>query len=297
MRDKILLVGIISNVAKTIEKEVDTVVKALDSFRKIQMFLVESDSSDNTIQILNIVSQKYENFSFTTMGQLSNIYPNRIARIAYCRNIYVDFIRQNFQRSKWQYVAVADLDGMNKNLKRMAVDSCFETEIKWDGIMANQKNGYYDIYALRAKNWVETDCFYELENLKKSSPQPKIFKNRLINLFFNFNHFDNLRNQAIFSKMKVISKTTKPIKVESAFGGFAIYKTAVFLKSDYNSSNYKESEHVEFHKKLTKLGFNFFINPKLINNNFNSYNISKFKTIRFIRELRKAWQKSRVYYL
>lgn len=179
---------------------------------------------------------------------------------------------------------------MNKKLKRKAIDNCFKTDIKWDGIMANQKCGYYDIYALRAKNWVETDCFSELQKLKSSSPPPKVYQNNVVSFFTNFNYYDNLRNIAIFSKMRVIPRSNRPIKVESAFGGFAIYKSSVFLKSDYESLNYKESEHVEFHRKLTNIGFNFFIRPDLINNNLNSYNISRFKAIRLLRELRKVWE-------
>jgi glycosyltransferase involved in cell wall biosynthesis len=289
MLNNILLVGTVSNVAKTIEKELRTVLKALESFDKIEIFLVESDSNDNSVDILKRIQEDNKNFTFVTKGHLSNRYPNRIARIAYCRNIYVQFVKENFDESRWQYVAVADLDGMNKKLTRNAIDTCFKTDIKWDGIMANQKYGYYDIYALRALNWVETDCFSELQKLKDMSPNPKVSQNSLVNFITNFNHFDNLREIAIFSKMRTIARKNPLIKVESAFGGFAIYKSNVFLNSNYESSKYEESEHVEFHRKLKKNGYNFFINPDLINNNFNSYNISKFKAVRFLRELRKIW--------
>ena len=95
MRSNILLVGTVSNVAKTIEKELETVIKALDFFDKIEIFLVESDSSDNSVEILKRIQQGNKNFTFVTKGHLSNRYPNRIARIAYCRNIYVEFIKKN----------------------------------------------------------------------------------------------------------------------------------------------------------------------------------------------------------
>ena len=291
MSGGILLVGTISNVDSTIERELKVILRALGSFKNIEIFLVESDSSDNTLEVLRKIQKKDSRLTFISKGHLRQHFPNRIERIAYCRNVYVEFIKKNLQEYHWQYVAVADLDGMNKRLRRKAIDSCFKTDIKWDGIMANQKYGYYDIYALRAEKWVETDCFSELQKLKNSSPQPKVYQNSIVNFIINFNHFDNLRDIAIFSKMRVIPRTNAPIKVESAFGGFAIYKSSVFLKSDYESLNYKESEHVEFHRKLIKIGFNFFIKPDLINNNFNSYNISKFKAIRFLLELRKVWQR------
>jgi len=286
----ILLVGTVSNVALTIERELKVVLKALGSFNNIEIFLVESDSSDDTLEVLRKTQKKDPRLTFISKGRLSQHFPNRIERIAYCRNLYVEFIKKNLEKSHWQYVAVADLDGMNKKLKRKAIDNCFKTDINWDGIMANQKCGYYDIYALRAKNWVETDCFSELQKLKSSSPPPKVYQNNVVSFFTNFNYYDNLRNIAIFSKMRVIPRSNRPIKVESAFGGFAIYKSSVFLKSDYESLKYKESEHVEFHRKLTNIGFNFFIRPDLINNNLNSYNISRFKAIRLLRELRKVWE-------
>jgi hypothetical protein len=288
VQNKILLVGTVSNVAKTIKKELRIVKEAFGSFDKVEIFLVESDSTDDTVEILNHIRQGDKDFNFITKGELAHKYPDRIARIAYCRNIYVRFIKQNYEKKLWQYVAVADLDGMNKKLKKRAINSCFETEIKWDGMMANQKFGYYDIYALRAKNWVEIDCFSELQKLKASNENLKVSQNRVVNFIYNFNHFDNLREMAIFSKMKVIARKSPLIRVESAFGGLALYKTIVFLNSNYDDSNHVESEHVAFHKKLTNNGFIFYINPNLINNNFNSYNISRFKAIRFLRELRKT---------
>ena len=83
MLNNILLVGTVSNVAKTIEKELRTVLKALESFDKIEIFLVESDSNDNTVEILKSIQEGNKNFTFVTKGHLSNRYPNRIARIAY----------------------------------------------------------------------------------------------------------------------------------------------------------------------------------------------------------------------
>jgi hypothetical protein len=92
-------------------------------------------------------------------GKLSEILPNRIERIAFCRNVYVDFIRNNYKKYLWGHVAVADLDGMNFIINKKGIDSCFKVNKKWDGLMANQPYGYYDIYALRASGWVEYDCF------------------------------------------------------------------------------------------------------------------------------------------
>jgi len=286
---KILLVGTVSNVAKTIEKELKVVLKALSVFNSIEVFLVESDSTDETVRILEKIALNNSNVKFVALGKLKDKYPHRIARIAYCRNIYVKYIRDNNSFGKWNYVAVADLDGMNFKLKKKGIRSCFETNIDWDGVMANQRFGYYDLYALRAPGWVEGDCFEELEIVKKNTKQSMQSKNNSINFILSFRHFDKLRKSIIYDRMKVLPKKSEYIKVQSAFGGFALYKPEVFLKNDYEHKGEDKiiSEQVTFHLNSTIHETKFFINPKLINNNINVYNVNRFIVIRFLREFKK----------
>jgi glycosyltransferase involved in cell wall biosynthesis len=287
MNKKILLAGTVSNVAKTIEKELRVVLKALSVFDFVEVFLVESDSTDETVKILEKVASNNNNFKFIAMGMLKDKYPHRITRIAYCRNIYIKYIRDNNAISKWDYVAVADLDGMNFKLKKKGIQSCFETNIDWDGIMANQRFGYYDLYALRASDWVEGDCFEELEIVKKNTTPPKQSRYKCLNFFRNFRHFDKLRKLLIYDRMKVLPKKSGFIKVQSAFGGFAIYKSDIFLVNNYDTNSKVKivSEHINFNTNLA--GMKFYINPQLINNNLNIYNINKIQILRFGRELRK----------
>jgi hypothetical protein len=286
---KILLVGTVSNVAKTIEKELKVVLKALSVFNSIEVFLVESDSTDETVRILKKIALNNSNVKFIALGKLKEKYPHRIARIAYCRNIYVKYIRDNNSFGKWDYVAVADLDGMNFKLKKKGIKSCFETNIDWDGVMANQRFGYYDLYALRAPGWVEGDCFEELEIVKKNTKEPKQSKNKFVNFITNFMHFDKLRKSVIYDRMKVLPKKSGFIRVQSAFGGFVIYKPEIFLLNNYDMSAEVKivSEHIYFHTNLSNM--KFYINPQLINNNVNIYNLNKLKILRFGRELRKFY--------
>jgi hypothetical protein len=289
MNKKILLVGTVSNVAKTIEKELKVVLKALSVFDSVQVFLVESDSTDNTVEILEKIKLNNNNFKFVTLGKIRDKYPHRIARIAYCRNTYVTYIRNNTAISKWEYIAVADLDGMNFKLRRKGIQSCFETNVDWDGVMANQRFGYYDLYALRAPGWVEGDCFQELEIVKKHSMPPKQLRCKLLNFIRSFRHYDKLRHSLIYDRMKVLPKKYGFIKVQSAFGGFAIYKSDVFLISNYNDAVDDKiiSEHVSFHLNFDINEVNFFINSALINSNMNVYNLNKFIVVRFLREFNK----------
>jgi hypothetical protein len=289
MNKKILLVGTVSNVAKTIERELKVVLKALSVFDSVQVFLVESDSNDETVKILEKIALKNRNFEFISLGKLKSKYPHRIARIAYCRNVYVKHIRDDNAKSKWDYVAVADLDGMNFKLNKKAVESCFRTELDWYGIMANQKYGYYDIYPLRAKDWIEEDCFTQLSRAKQNEILIKT-KWFIPNFVAQFCYFDGLRYEFIFRHMKKINKNSDFIEIESGFGGFAIYRSTVFKRSDYTicESKFNQSEHVNFHLRLRELGMRFYINPRLINSHFNIYNLNRFKIVRFAKELRKS---------
>ena len=290
MNKKILLVGTVSNVAKTIEKELKVVLKALSVFNSIEVFLVESDSTDETVKILEKIASNNSNVKFIALGKLKDKYPHRIARIAYCRNIYVKYIRDNNNFGKWDYVAVADLDGMNFKLKKKGIKSCFETNIEWDGVMANQRFGYYDLYALRASGWVEGDCFEELEIVKKNTMPPRKSKYKFLNFIRDFRYYDKLRKSLIYDRMRVLPKKSGLIKTQSAFGGFAIYKSEIFLINNYNINIEVKivSEHVNFHISLVNM--KFYINPKLINNNINIYNLNKLYILRFGRELRKFFK-------
>jgi orotidine-5'-phosphate decarboxylase len=73
---KILLVGTVSNVAKTIEKELKVVLKALSVFNSIEVFLVESDSTDETVKILEKIALINSNVKFIALGKLKEKYPH-----------------------------------------------------------------------------------------------------------------------------------------------------------------------------------------------------------------------------
>ena len=294
MNKKILLVGTVSNVSKTIERELRVVLKALSGFESVDVYLVESDSTDETNKVLHKIQLMYHHFNFISMGSLKDKHPDRIARIAYCRNIYIRYIRANFEINKWDYVAVADLDGMNLKLTRKGIESCFTTKIDWDGVMANQIFGYYDILALRANGWVERDCFQEIKIARQKLIPPKQYKNIFLNFIILFKYYDQFRKLIIYDKMKILPRRKGLIKVESAFGGFAIYKSKSFMVSEYDPSNSECSEHVDFHRRLGKYNYQFFINTSLINNWFNVYNLNKILLIRLGREIRSYYNKSKI---
>jgi hypothetical protein len=64
-------------------------------FELVNFLVIESDSKDNTIKILNNIKNKKNNISYVSLGKIDSILPNRIQRLAFCRNVYVKEIREN----------------------------------------------------------------------------------------------------------------------------------------------------------------------------------------------------------
>jgi hypothetical protein len=299
MKKRILLVGTVSNVESVLFKEYSRVRKVLSQFGEVDTFLVESDSTDSTIIVLSKIANSDSSFCFTSLGKLSDKYPHRIERIRYCRNAYVEEIRRLYFEKSWDYVVVADLDGMNRAFTRSSFASCFETTIDWSACFANQSNGYYDLYALRAPGWVEEDCFVTLEELKRNRPFHESRKYPFIRNISLVWHYDKLRKLAIYDKMKRISHRSPWVEVHSAFGGLGVYKTKIFLENDYLKKIETQeihSEHIDLHISARRKGARLFINPKLINSRWNIYNLNRIKLVRVLRELTKFYPGLRRFY-
>lgn len=288
MSSSFLLVGTVSNVEKKLESEIGKIVKAIQRIGDLDIFLVESDSTDKTLTILENLKGENPNFSYKTFGILKPKYPERTERIRFCRNAYVDYIRTYAEERRWDFVIVADLDGMNSAISEKRILNSLKKDNQWDACFANQTLGYYDLYALRAENWVEQDCFYDLHKLQEDNIYKKKYSLPLLDFLSVFLHFDKLRKKAIYKKMRWLKGDLIPVK--SAFGGFGIYKSEIFNRFNYvktNSVGVSECEHLDLHYQCTQNGFRLFIDPGLINNHINIYNLNKFFFIRFLKEFKK----------
>jgi hypothetical protein len=215
------------------------------------------------------LATRIPNFQFLSLGNLRQSIPDRIERIAHCRNAYLDYVRTTSR--KFDYVVVADLDGVNNLLTKEKVATCWKFD-EWSACTANQTGPYYDIYALRASGWSEMDCWNEARSLYASGMNP--VKSWV---------------KAIRDKQRMIPESEDWIEVTSAFGGLAIYKTEAFLEGNYQTFSDDElnvSEHVPFNLKLVASGHKIFINPKLTNFAFNEHNDFS----RFSRRLKTSFK-------
>jgi hypothetical protein len=272
----------VRNCEKTFEKEYKKLLKACSSLKVINAFFVESDSSDKSVDILESLSNRKPRLHFESLGSLETVIPDRIERIRFCRNRYIDFIRKNYRNDEIDFVIVADMDGINSAITKFSINSCLKND-NWDGLFSNQLFGVSDLLALRAENWVQGDYLFELEQSRvqlRLLPESHKWSWRIVQWL----RYDRTRKIVIYDRMKCVGMGRKLIPVNSAFGGIGIYKSWCFFSADYsNDEPTQECEHVSFHKHLKILGARLYLNPRFVNSIVNTYNINKIFLIRNIR--------------
>lgn len=248
---RILIVGVTRNRSKKIMNEHKILKDAFSEFEH-EFYFVESDSNDDTLMYLKLLSEKFENFSYKSLGDLKSKIPNRVSRITHCRNKYLEYFESRVRESKYDLVVVADLDNVNKKLTRNSISRCLALD-EWSVCTANQRGPYYDIYALRAKGWSEIDINREHDHLKSLGKSP----------FMNF-YLSVIRK--MFRK-----RGSHPFLVDSAFGGCAIYKASALLNHRYiefDEEGLLQCEHVGLHNSMNKSGAKIYLVPTFINANW-----------------------------
>ncbi len=278
------MAGLTRDSAKYIRNEIKHLEKLFTEFGEVSFHLIESDSSDNTVGVLDLLHKEFARLTFKSMGNLEPQIPLRTERLRLCRNEYVSWVRANSQA--FDYVVIVDFDGMNKNLTKSGIQSSLDKESLWSACFPNQLLGYYDLYALRCLGWIEQDFLPALRNQIEELDTKEITSPfRRLRRFLKS---DSIRRKVVYENMRMLAPWSPLIAVESAFGALAIYKTECFMISDYGiiKSDYSECEHVFFHKKLVSNGQRLLINPRMINNWVNPYNLNKFFLVRIFRYLR-----------
>jgi len=278
----VLITGLARDVGEGIAREVRRLEKAFQNFDEIFFFIVESDSEDDTVSELERIRSSQENFDFVTLGSLRNKIPDRVTRIAFCRDVYMDELRTNSKYQDISFICMVDLDLENDFLTSVGIESCF-TNLDWCGLFANQRGAYYDIFALRAENWSENNCWDSDRILREQGVNPYISQ-----------------HIAVYSKRRRIKTNAPWIPVQSAFGGLGIYKRSCIANLTYQSTGLAQSgecEHVSFNSQLINNGHKLFINPKLVNYSWNNHNNSERFLNRYKRRIRVLLTFFRQYFM
>jgi len=251
-----LIVGLVRNGEPTIAKEIKHLAKVFQNFSRLHWFVLESDSSDQTLMELEALTKYIPNFRYKSAGTLADSMPSRLVRLAHCRNLYLDELRTNPLYQNIEYLVVADLDNMNPLLTEEAILSCWDKEV-WGGCCANQRGPYYDLGALRHPDWMPNDCWRHYQFLLQQGKSE-----------------EEAMGAAVHANMVTISEDSEWIEVDSAFGGIAIYPTKALGDArykGYDAQGRDAVDHIGFHEGIRANGYKIFINPKLINTSFNEH--------------------------
>lgn len=257
---KVLVAGTIRDGATSVSNSIEKISEAFEGIAKVKWFVVESDSTDATVRVLDDIAKTKKDFRYISLGNLSLKHPKRTDRIANARNVYLKEFQNELDYLDCTHLVVADLDGVNNLISKTAIQSTFDLNAR-DVFTANQLGPYYDIWALRHDLWSPNDCWNELEFYKRWYRWPEY-----------------ALQKSVLSRMIRIPRDADPIEVQSAFGGLAIYPRAAIMDATYvglDKYGNELCEHVTFSENIRRNGFRIFINPRMINTKYTEISSQK----------------------
>jgi len=178
---------------------------------QITVVVFYDESTDRSLEILE--SDEFKCLRINIIKNTHPKHPERTYRIAFARNVILEVIKRHGPGSDYfimmdtnEYACVGDID----------VGVIEETIARkdWDAISFDRAAGYYDIWALSVAPFVYS--FMHFEGNVNVCAMMKSYIERLI----------------VDYKQRYPSKL---IPVQSAFNGFAIYRTSKFLNCSYIS--------------------------------------------------------------
>ena len=270
---KVVLMGVVKDIESTLKQDFDRFAGALSIFQSTSFFLVESNSSDSSLDVLEEFSQKFNNFRYTSLigSNFSNL--SRTEQLALARNRYLTELNSNKLYSDIDFVIVADFNNLNKLIDGDAIASSW-TDEEWDVCTANQSGHYYDVWALRHKLWFPNDCWQHMSFLMEMGLRK-----------------DRAYAYAVNARMLKISQQRRFIEVDSAFGGFAIYKREVLSQGNYvgiTENGQMVCEHVPLHLNLRNREKRIVLNPKMINFKYTDHSKNALIYKRILRKIKHS---------
>jgi hypothetical protein len=251
----ILFVGIARNVRRSIQRVLENVDAYGRLFNRHKVVIVENDSIDGTKEFLRTWARQkpYREHIEADEGSAHSISGHNTHRLAGVRNLYMKRIDAENEQL-YHFVIIFDCDQVNvRAIDPESITAAIRflcEEPTRAAVFANQRGFYYDIWALRHDIWCPNDCWQEFRAWSKVG-------------------FSSEAEWACVGARQVhISRTAGPIEVESAFGGFGIYRT-IFLKGlRYRGSDRDETptcEHISLHRQIRERGGRLFVFPSLRN--------------------------------
>ena len=275
---KVVFAGCARNCSNFLPKVLENIEFYSSFFSESYIVIVENGSTDRTKEILKDNKNKKNIFLFEDH---LNKLPYRGQRLEKARNLIIETIKKNKNLFSCDLFIMLDLDdiGTYRIEEKNILDSIkflFSKE-EIGGVFANQLGTYYDMWTLRDQKYCKNDFWVEVLQflINNKNSKDKISKTNI----------EEVKKNIIDKKTYSFEKNHAPIKVESAFGGFGIYKMKYVLKNNrkYEGTQivdliskdqkrlkvkYQKCEHVNFNQGLIDQNLELYILPNLINRDY-----------------------------
>jgi hypothetical protein len=205
---KVCICGTVKNVGNYLNSVLHNMEKIGSLFEKYVIILYYDHSNDNTLEKIKNYQLKNPRLLFHINKNI--LSPFRTHNICRGRNFCLNQVRQKY--SNYEYFIMMDCDEVcssNLNLDVLKKYLQMDQINKWDALSFNKKD-YYDIWALSIKPYVVSmRHFYKMEKAEN-------------------------KMKKYIQKLLEITPSEKLLSCYSAFNGFSIYKTNIFLKCSYD---------------------------------------------------------------
>lgn len=256
-KENIIIYGTIRDIESEFLSSFTNIDLISDYFNKVYIIILENDSKDNTRQLL-------KNWSETTLNKnvskfiilkdnLDTYYPLRAHRLAYCRNLILNYICDNNLHLSCNYAIHCDLDNRFWSVDLDSICNSFQYDLdNWNMQSCVSKNRtYYDFWALRCENsWFNINIFScEANNVDYNT---------------KINEFEAL-----------IKNTNGLLPTTSSFNGMAIYHLNSIINCRYNADYkcdkcknvnrgcWEDNDHIGLHRQMINNNCKLFINNKM----------------------------------
>jgi hypothetical protein len=239
----VVVVSIARNAMPLIDNTAGLLAEARQGFRSLRWFVFENDSEDGTDTFLDRAAELRDwiQVRHETLGGLDSrgFEPERTERLAYCRNICHDWVRENAASAAW--TIVLDVDPQHG--------------FSPDGIF----HSIYQLGALAARSLVRAPgamASYSLYKVEEGVAQYDAWAMRL-------NWWRDRREEIGFTWASALLPPvgSPPIPMNSAFGGLCVYATEAFLAAGERPYEGGDCEHVSLHRKMADAGYQLYLNP------------------------------------
>ena len=236
---KLAVCALARDCAKRLENNIQALEK-LEKFFDVDYFIVENNSRDNTRTILKNWASKNHRVHLHLFDLTENeLKENRILRLANCRNIYLEMVKNSYK--PYNLLMMVDID-----VSRIDIESVLES-IKtvpddYVGLFSNGR-WFYNFAGIRIPT--NYNDLYALE----------------------FSVENNLSNVELLCKLNKEFKKNRFVKCTSAFGGIGIYKYEFIKNLSYEFvidplRDVPYCEHKLFNNALLSIG-NLYIDKKM----------------------------------